>query len=109
MISDDFNVWFITKLIKNSKLSEINKKYDLRDFFEDCWNTARNEIIESDNFISKDSEEYCDIQNYEELKCNYEELEWQFKVLEEDISQREATIQSLLSKICYLESLVKDK
>lgn len=102
MISDDFNVWFVTKLINNSKLSEINKSFDLREIFEDCWNISRKAVIENWNLISKNNDDYIEIEDYEDL-------EWFNNELEEAVAGRDAVIETLLSRICELEQQVNDK
>ncbi len=101
MISNDFNVWFTIIKIKDLRFAEIVKSYNLTRYFEECWNNSQQALIESD------------IENkngvIEELQLDNEELEWENTTIDLEKAELEAEIQTLLSRIVFLEEQLKGK
>lgn len=98
MIPNDFNVWFTTLKIKNSYFANILSNNELEKYFEDCWNTAQQTLIE-DELKQKDN-------NIEELGYEKEELEWDIRELDAEKAGLESEVQTLLSRIVFLEEQI---
>ncbi len=101
MLPNHFNVWFVTKKVCDKDFEKIVSAYDLEHYFEDCWNYSQQAFIDSEMNQTKEV--------IEDLEGDKEDLEWDNKVLENDVSERDAVIASLLSEICDLKQKINDK
>ena len=95
MISNYFSVWFETMKVRDKNFANLISAYELEQYFEECWNSSQQAYIDSDEAFLKE-----DIQS---LQWDKEELEWDKEELDYDKADLEAEIQTLLSRIIYLE------
>lgn len=88
MISNYFSVWFETMKVRDKNFANLVSAYELEQYFEECWNSSQQAYIESDEAFLKEDIQY---------------LQWDKEELDYDKADLEAEIQTLLSRIVYLE------
>ncbi len=101
MIPNYFSVWFETKKVRDKNFAKLVSNYALEQYFEECWDYSQQAFIDSKMDGIKTV--------IEELQWDKEDLEWDKTELDYDKADLEAEIQTLLSRIVFLEEQLQGK